>query len=95
MSVSTRISVRQRYPEHTKTLKVIRSYEKYAQFEADSADMSRFGNGVDGTVHRVAELIRESAKTLEALKGKQPVRIPEVKTSDKVAASAESGMVYV
>ena len=80
--MATRASTRQRYPEHTKPLKVIKSYEKYALFEASFADITRLNESSDNTMRRVEELKQESTKTLEALKQKQPVRIPEVKSTE-------------
>lgn len=87
--MSTRISVRQRYPDHNKPLRVLRTYDKYAQFEAEFTDSTRLGNSVDGVAKRVEELVYESSKTLDALKQKQPVRIPDVKCADKAGALSE------
>ena len=92
--MTTGVSVRQRYPEHTKQLKVTNTYEKYAQFEAAFTDITRIEDGGSDIAKRVEELKYESAKTLEALKGKQAVRIPEIRRADeedKLDGVAEKG----
>lgn len=84
-----RISVRQRYPESGKGLKLIKTYEGYAQFEADLADASHIKGEDSGIARRTIELAQESTKTIEALKQKQPVRIPEVKQAEKSSDNIE------
>ena len=81
--MNTGVSVRQRYPDNTKPLRVTRTYEKYAQFEAAFTDITHIENGGRDIGQRVEELKYESAKMLEALKGKQRVRIPEMRTAEK------------
>ena len=91
--MTTRISVRQRYPEQSKQLKVIRTYEEYAQFETSSTDTSHLGNNGNITAKRVSELIYESSKTLEALNRKPPVRIPEMKGTEDTSGAPTKGIV--
>jgi hypothetical protein len=80
--MATGVSVRQRYPDPTKELKVIRTYEEYARFEAAFVDILRLENSSSDIVRRSEELKYESAKTLDALKTKPPVRIPETKSAE-------------
>jgi hypothetical protein len=93
MNANMRISVRQRYPESNKALKIFRTYERYAHFEAEMADVSHIKGDEGGTERRVGELQQESARTLEALKQKQPVRIPEMKGKEKVADAIDTSKV--
>lgn len=76
--MNTRIAMRQRYPDLGKELKVIRTYDKYAKYEMELDEPTRVLNGSANVSQRVQELTMESARTLKALKGKQPVRIPEL-----------------
>ena len=85
--------MRQRYPESSKILKILKTYEKYSQFEAESSGVARYANDTRESMQRVDELVRESTKTLEALKSKPPVRIPELKSSEKTPATSETCMV--
>jgi len=76
--MSTRTAVRQRYPDLGKELQIIRTYEKYVKFEMELNEPGRVVNGFSSNSQRVQELKQESAKTLEALRGKQAVRIPDL-----------------
>lgn len=87
-----KIAVRQRYPETSKELKIVRSYEEYARFEAELNDIIHGKINSLGIVRRVEELNQESAGTLEALKAKQPVRIPEMKGKEKLSDVTEKGI---
>jgi hypothetical protein len=90
---STRIGVRQRCPDQSKQLQIIRTYEDYVRFESSSIDPSHSGNGANATQKRVSELEYESKKTLEALNRKPPVRIPEMKGGEEVAGASTKGKI--
>ena len=85
--MTTRIAVRARCPDWGKGLRVIRSYESYARFEATFSDITHLEGSDDRTAGRVEELKYESAKTLEALK-KKPVRIPEMYVAGEASKTA-------
>lgn len=91
MTMNTRTATRQRYPDLGKELTIIRSYENYAKFEMELNEPGHIFNGSVNYTQRIQELLQESSKTLEALKEKQPVRIPELSgpktTSNNVDAS--------
>lgn len=80
--------MRPRIPDHMKGIKISHSYEDYVQFEASFSDLSRDERLPDSRLKRVDELKAESLKTLEALKQKPPVRIPELKTKEETAGGA-------
>ena len=88
--MTTRVSVRQRNPDLNKPLQVIRTYPRYAEFEVSLTDTSHLDNSGESLLKRVEELKYESSKTLEALKQKQPVRIPEMKPVDEQALNGTS-----
>jgi hypothetical protein len=81
--MTTGVAVRQRYPDNTKQLKVLRTYKEYAQFEATLTDITHVENGERNIAKRIDELQYESTKTLEVLKTKPPVRIPEMRAAEK------------
>jgi len=81
--MTSRISVRQRNPDHGKTLKLITTFQKYAQFELSQNEFNQAENGQDFISKRVEELKYDASKTIEALKQKQPVRIPEMRAQDE------------
>ena len=92
--MTTGVSVRQRYPDHGKALKVTRTYEKYAQFEAAFTDLAHLEDGCADIAKRIEELKYDASKTLETLKGRQAVRIPEMKCADedtKCDSASEKG----
>jgi len=91
MNANMRISVRQRYPESNKALKIFKTYERFAHFEAEMADVSHIKGDEEGIEKRAGELQQDSARTLEALKQKQPVRIPEMKGKEKAADAIDAG----
>lgn len=80
--MTTRKSGRPRNLDHSRPLRIIRTYQEYAQFETASIDANRIGNNFNTIATRVEELKYESSKTLETLKNKQPVRIPETHASE-------------
>lgn len=92
MASGMRISVRQRYPETGKELSVVRTYDKYALFEAMISDGSHPKGTGPEVITRTQELIQESAKTIEALQRKQTVRIPVLKSKEKAENMEENGM---
>lgn len=94
MTMSTRTAVRQRCLDLNKQLKIIRTYEKYIQFENESTEPTRTLNGFDSIPQRVEELMLETARTIEALKEKQPVRIPEM-SGPKTSATVEDNCMIV
>lgn len=87
-----KIAVRQRYPETNKELKIVKSYGEYARFEAELNDITHGKINSLGIAKRVEELNLESAKTLEILKAKQPVRIPEMKDRENLSDITEKRM---
>ena len=89
--MNTRTAVRQRYPDLGKELKVLRSYEKYAKFEMELNEPGRVLNGSVNYTYRVQELKEESARTLEALKQRQPVRIPELSGAKTTPNNIDKG----
>lgn len=91
--MNTRTAVRQRYPDLGKELKVVGSYEKYAKFEMELNEPGRILNGSVNYTYRVQELKAESARTLEALNQKQPVRIPELSGPKTTADNVDRGNV--
>ena len=94
--MSSRITVRARFPDLGKALRVIRSYENYARFEATFSDITHLESNDDGVSRRAEELRYESAKTLEALKRKDPVRIPETYVPSEQTKNAvlEAGTLH-
>lgn len=93
--MNTRTAMRQRYPDLSKELKVITTYEKYAKFEAELNEPGRVVNGFTSSSQRVQELMQESTKTLEALKGKQPVRIPELSGPKTTQNEIDTRMLFL
>eukprot|EP00826_Nyctotherus_ovalis_P016398 TRINITY_DN14744_c0_g2_i2.p1 TRINITY_DN14744_c0_g2~~TRINITY_DN14744_c0_g2_i2.p1 ORF type:complete len:278 (+),score=86.00 TRINITY_DN14744_c0_g2_i2:154-987(+) len=79
MTMGTRTAMRQRYPDLGKELKVVRDYDKYAKWEAELVEPGRSPSDSAKIPQRTQELAQESKRTLEALKEKQPVRIPELR----------------
>lgn len=91
--MNTRTAMRQRYPDLGKELQVVRTYERYAKFEAELNEPGRNINGFSTNSQRVRELILESTKTLEALGGKQAVRIPELGGSKTTSNDTDNRIV--
>lgn len=91
MNTGTRISVRQRYPETNRPLKIFRTYERYAQFEVELSDVTHTKGDEGGIIRLTEELIQDSVRTIEALKQKQPVRIPEMKQKENAAEDIDTG----
>lgn len=91
MNTGPRISVRQRYPETNKPLKIFRTYERYAQFEVELSDVTHTKGDEAGVIRLTGELLQDSARTVEALKQKQPVRIPEMKQKQKATEDIDAG----
>jgi len=89
-----KIAVRQRYPESAKELKIIRSYEEYVQFEIEQNDICHTKSEGVGTTQRVMELRNESARTIEALRKKQPVRIPEMEQKEQLSTNKDNSKYY-
>lgn len=89
-----KIAVRQRYPEPIKELKIIRTYDSYAHYEIENNDINHAKSGVLGLTQRILDLQRESAKTLEALREKQPVRIPEIKAKEQLTNIKDNSKHY-
>lgn len=78
-----RVSTRPRFPEHSRPLRVIRTYEEYAQLEASFSDFTHLAENGDAISKRAGELKYEASRTLDILKQKQPVRIPETKAAEE------------
>jgi len=92
MSVSTRTSARKKEVVIDKPLKIMHTYADFAKFEMENTDVARLENGQEILASRVSELVKESTKTLEALKSKQAVRIPETGTAKKMEEAAHNGI---
>ena len=68
---------------------IIRTYEKYAEFEIDSLDSSRTYNNSVRIQQRAHELINESVQIIDALKTKKAVRVPKVEGKEKTEKTIE------
>ncbi len=78
-----RVSTRTRPPDHSRPLRVIKTYEKFAEFEASFNDITHQTDSADIIAKRAADIRYEASKTLDVLKQKQPVRIPETKGTEE------------
>lgn len=92
MSMGTRTAMRQRYPDLGKELKIVRSYGQYADWEAELNDLGRTPGDPAKAPRRLQDLMGESMRTLEVLKTKQPVRIPELRDSRATSCVGENGI---
>ena len=89
MIMNTRTAVRQRYPDLNKPLKIIRDHQEYAQFELGPIDPNQGATNSIITLQRAQELASESAKIIDALKGKKSVTIPQTEKIPKQHKTVE------
>jgi len=76
--MTTRLSTRPKLPDINKPLKIIESYEDFAQFEVGSFDLTNQTSTENEINKKIEELKSDFEKTSVALKQKQAVRIPEI-----------------